>query len=75
MILLTEILLIIVASFLLLLGINFRKGRWLRLIAGNIFNDYPNEKAEVTGKLLGIVLYGASLCLLILAVCIFIKIL
>lgn len=50
--------------FFLIIGRQFRRGKWLFLIAGNIFNDSSNEKAKKWGGLEGIIMYGLSILFL-----------
>lgn len=50
--------------FFLIIGRQFRRGKWLFLIAGNIFNDSSNEKAKKWGGLVGIIMYGLSILFL-----------
>ncbi|WP_265455470.1 hypothetical protein [Enterococcus sp. HY326] len=59
MVILIEILLVAVASALAAIGFHFRKGQWLRLIAGNTFNNQPKE-AQKVAPVLGIIVYVAS---------------
>jgi hypothetical protein len=46
------------------MGFKFRQGKWLRLIAGNIFNDNPIE-AKSVAPYVGIVMYMANIFILI----------
>ncbi|MHC5249631.1 hypothetical protein [Enterococcus sp. LJL90] len=59
MVILIEILLLAIASALAAIGYHFRRGQWLRLIAGNTFNDQP-KAAQKVAPVLGIVVYLAS---------------
>lgn len=59
MVILIEILLLAVASALAAISYHFRRGQWLRLIAGNTFNDQP-KAAQKVAHVLGIVVYLAS---------------
>lgn len=68
MILLIVLLLIIVSIVLLIMGFQFRKGKWLNLIAGNTFNDYPHNTAIESGKIIGIIMYISSIILIFLAI-------
>lgn len=60
MIILIEFLLIILAFMLSLMGYKFIKGKWLRLIAGNTFNDSPKEASDIS-PFVGILMYVASI--------------
>ncbi|MGM0124598.1 hypothetical protein IGI37_001976 [Enterococcus sp. AZ194] len=56
---------IVFALGLLLVGRQFQKGKWLRLLAGNTFNELPKEKLAKTAKSCSYCLYFTSLlCLL-----------
>lgn len=68
-----EIVLVILAIFLFLMGYKFRKGQWLRLIAGNTFNDYPKEARNVA-PFVGLLLYGISFFILIMVISLYIAI-
>lgn len=64
---------VIVSIFLLglmilfiLMGIQFRRGKWLRLIAGNTFGDLAKEDAARIGRKTGIMMYFAAfICLFV----------
>ncbi len=64
MVLLVGIILVILGFFFLIIGRQFRRGKWLFLIAGNIFNDSSNGKAKKWGGLVGIIMYGLSILFL-----------
>lgn len=53
----TSVISVMIGILLLVMGYKFRKGKWLRLIAGNMFNDAPDDKEKEIGKVLGILLY------------------
>jgi len=59
-----EILLIFLALFIFIMGFKFRQGKWLRLIAGNNFNDNPKDAKDVA-PYVGIIMYIASILVLI----------
>jgi len=65
MIILIEFLLIALAFMLSLMGYKFRKGKWLKLIAGNTFNNYPKEANDIAPSI-GILMYAVSIFILIL---------
>ena len=65
MLLFSQILLIVCAVFLFVLGIKFRQGKWLRLIAGNTFNDKPKEAKDIA-PYVGILMYTVSGLLLVI---------
>lgn len=67
MIILIEFLLIALALILSLMGYKFKKGKWLRLIAGNTFNDFPKEASDIS-PFIGILMYVASIFVLITAI-------
>ncbi|MBO0428441.1 hypothetical protein JZO82_04635 [Vagococcus fluvialis] len=64
MLVFVEILLTILAVLIFIMGFKFRQGKWLRLIAGNIFNDNPIE-AKSVAPYVGIVMYMANIFILI----------
>lgn len=67
MIILIEFLLIALAFMLSLMGYKFRKGKWLRLIAGNTFNDYPKKASDIAPSI-GVLMYAVSIFILITAI-------
>lgn len=62
-----SILSLLVAFLFVLLGIQFRRGKWLRLIAGNNFNELPQEVAINSGKKTGFVMCFAGLFCIFIA--------
>lgn len=60
-------LMIILSGVLIIFGLKLRQGKWLRLIAGNTFNDLPTTQAQKIGKLTGLILYGSALLCLIIS--------
>lgn len=61
-----SVVLVLLAFLFVLLGAQFRRGKWLRLIAGNTFGDLPADEAVVVGRKTGIVMYvSAILCLFV----------
>jgi hypothetical protein len=58
------IILIVLMLMFILMGVQFRRGKWLRLIAGNTFGDLAEETAIKIGRQTGIVMYlAAVMCL------------
>lgn len=64
MLLFAEILLLVLAMFFFLIAFKFRQGKWIRVIAGNRFNKYP-EEAKNIAPYLGIIMYLISIFILI----------
>lgn len=61
-----SIFLLILMILFILMGIQFRRGNWLRLIAGNTFGDLAKEDAARIGKKTGIMMYFAAfICLFV----------
>ena len=66
------LLLTLVGLILFIIGFQFRKGNWLRLIAGNSFNDVPLKKSKGMARVIGVVLYISSIVLVGLAMYLYI---
>lgn len=67
MILIIEILLVVLAFLIFIMGYKFRRKKWLRLIAGNTFNDSPKEASNIA-PFVGILMYIASIFVLLTAI-------
>lgn len=51
---------LLLAVVFFLLGWQFRRGKWLRAVAGNTFGELPREQALKVGRSTGLVLYYAG---------------
>jgi hypothetical protein len=61
-----SIFLLVLMILFTLIGIQFRRGKWLRLIAGNTFGDIAKEDAARIGRKTGIMMYFAAfICLFV----------
>ena len=67
MIVLIILLLVIVSILLSLMGFKFRKKKWLRLIAGNTFNDNTKNAGDIA-PFIGILMYVLSVFVLVTAI-------
>lgn len=67
MIVLIVIFLVIVSILLSLIGFKFRKKKWLRLIAGNTFNDNAKSAGDIA-PFVGILMYVLSAFILVTAI-------
>ena len=62
---------ILLALLFLLMGIQFQRGKWLKLLAGNTFGGIPNDNAKIVGKSTSYCMYFASIFCFVLAFGIF----
>lgn len=61
-----SIFLLVLMILFILMGIQFRHGKWLRLIAGNTFGDLAKEDAARIGRKTGKMMYFAAfICLFV----------
>lgn len=58
---------VVFSVFLILIGRQFRRGKCLRMLAGNSFNDLPKEQVAKTGKLTALFLFLIALDSLLVA--------
>lgn len=49
-------------------GYQFRRGKWLKLLAGNWEQDMPSDKAEKVGKATGIIMYICTIYFIALSI-------
>lgn len=62
----SSIVLLVLMILFIIMGVQFRRGKWLRLIAGNTFGDLAKEDAVKIGRKTGIVMYFAAfICLFV----------
>ncbi|WP_314576151.1 hypothetical protein [Enterococcus gilvus] len=58
------ILFFLLTILFIVLGAQFRRGKWLRLLSGNTFGDLPKEKAISAGRKTSRLMYfSAGFCL------------
>lgn len=61
-----SLLFFLLTCLFIILGVQFHRGRWLRLLAGNTFGDLPKEKTLLASKETSHLMYfSAVFCLFI----------
>lgn len=60
--------LMLIALLLIVIGVQFIRGKWLRLLAGNLFGEIPKSKTVKSGRVVGsLCLIGAVLAIMVIA--------
>lgn len=66
-IVITSSLTILLGVLFLILAIQFKRGKWLRLLAGNTFNDFTNDQSKKLGQSTSYCMYLSSVFCFILS--------
>jgi len=62
------ILFIALSILFFIVGYQLRRGKWLKLLAGNWEQDIPLKKAQKIGKSTGIIMYICTIFFIVLSV-------